>query len=101
MASPVAPTEIVGVDADLFAGDDGLADRGQKLVDLPAGFRGKHEMIVNLWPDAAVWKHDLGDQLDHLIAVLAQLLDRVNDLDLIDSRLNEECSAAFRFFLFV
>jgi hypothetical protein len=62
--------QIVGVDADLFAGDDGLADRGQKLVDLPARFRGKHEMIVNLRPDAAVWKHDLCYHLNHLVAVL-------------------------------
>ena len=50
---------------------------------------------------SAVRQNNLCYNLDHLVSVLAQLLDRIGDLDLIDSWLNEECSAAFRFFLFV
>jgi hypothetical protein len=100
MANPVAPTKS---SASILTSSPGMTawPIEARNWSIFQRFRGKHEMIVNLWPDAAVWKHDLGDQLDHLIAVLAQLLDRVGNLDLIDSRFNEECSAAFWFFLFV
>jgi hypothetical protein len=61
----------------------------------------KDKVIVDFRADAAARQRDLRDELDHLVSVLAQLLDRVGNLDLIDSRLNEECSAALWFLLFV